>query len=244
MNKKLLSENKNQKKILTWTVKSIDETNYTVEGEFSHEIEDRQGDKVIQNGWDLANYLLNPVVLWAHKHDEFPIAKMLQIGVTPENILAGKMQFAVEENPVAATAFALVKGGYLRAFSVGFNNRKYEIDQENDLYILNENELYEVSVVPVGADQLALAKQKGIDTDLLEADELKKAVAKISPDKKNIIRSAIRALTEALNDETEADKKVDTKVEHSSSEGGIKKIPVSVINRAVKELLAIKKINK
>jgi len=255
MKKKLLSAQNNIKRIMIFSVKSVDEQAHTVEGEFSHQVEDRQGDVVIQSGWDLKNYLTNPVVLWAHQHMEFPIGQMIEIGVNAENILVGKIKFAVGEYEKAATAFALVKGGYLRAFSVGFNNKKYEIDRENDIYILNENELYEVSVVNVGADQLALAKSKGIITEA-EENEIKSltseessatnktesAVRLLSKEKKETIRSAIRALTEALNTGAEADiKEVGKKVEHSSQEGGIKKIPVAIINSCVKELLKIKK---
>ena len=34
---------------------------------------DRQGESINQAGWDLTNYLKNPIVLWAHDYYTFPI---------------------------------------------------------------------------------------------------------------------------------------------------------------------------
>ncbi len=161
---KTLIKSLNQKQNFTFKVKSVDEVTYTVEGVFSAQNEDRHGEVVVQSGWILENYQKNPVILWAHQHDTFPIAKMLSISVNKAtNQLEGKMQFAVDEYEFAKTAFNLVKGGYLSAFSAGFMNNKYQIDQENNVVYLTENELLEVSLVPIPANQLALAKNKGID---------------------------------------------------------------------------------
>lgn len=163
MAKKLL-KSENRIRNISFKVKSVDKVNFTVDGVFSAEVEDRQGEIVVQSGWLLENYMKNPVVLWAHKSDEPPIAKMLQIGVNGStNQLEGKMQFAVNEYDFAGTIFKLIDGGYQSAFSAGFINNKYEIDQQNDKVYLVENELLEMSVVPVPANQLALAKSKGID---------------------------------------------------------------------------------
>ena len=35
--------------------------------------EDRHGEIVDQNGWELENYMSNPVVLWGHNHFEIPV---------------------------------------------------------------------------------------------------------------------------------------------------------------------------
>lgn len=165
---KTLLTSLNQKQNFSFKVKSVDDVNHIVEGVFSSQNEDRHGEVVVQNGWILQNYLKNPVVLWAHQHDTFPIAKMISIGVDQNNQLSGKMQFAVDEYEFAATAFALIKGGFLSAFSAGFMNNKYQIDQENGVTYLVENELLEVSVVPIPANQLALAKTKGINVGSME----------------------------------------------------------------------------
>jgi uncharacterized protein len=163
--KKLISQ-KEVKQQFNFKIKSVDAEKYIVEGVFSTQDIDRQDEAIVQSGWDLENYKLNPVVLYAHNYEDFPIAKMIDIGTEPNprmpgtDQLIGKMQFAVKENPKAETAFNLMAGGYLNAFSVGFKNSRWEMDEANDVVYLNQNELLEVSVVPVPANQMALAKAK------------------------------------------------------------------------------------
>ena len=262
--KKLLNS-ENQIKDISFKVKTVDTKNNTVEGVFSAQVEDRQGEIVVQSGWLLDNYLKNPIVLWAHKSDEPPIAKMLEIGVNAgTNQLEGKMQFAVSEYPFAQTIFNLIVGGYQKAFSAGFINNKYEIDQENDKVYLLENELLEMSVVPVPANQLALAKSKGIDVsgyelrkkemepsdediEKIEKDEDDEedmdddeALKMISASNIETITRAISTLTGVLKARTKTDKaqaEVSGKeVEHPVTTGG-KKVPVHLFNKAIRELV-------
>jgi len=258
--KKLLTS-LNKKQSFSFKVKSVDEKNYIVEGVFSAQNEDRHGDVVVQNGWILTNYLKNPVVLWAHQHDTFPIAKMVDISVDGINQLSGKMQFAVDEYEFAKTAFNLIKGGFLSAFSAGFMNNKYQIDQENNVVYLTENELLEVSVVPIPANELALAKTKGIDVGMFEekaVDNDAEAIETLSKSNLETIRVAIGRLTEILKANTETDKKVGKEVEHPKANtetdkkvgkevehpvqaGGQKKVSVKLINSVVRDLLGVKK---
>jgi HK97 family phage prohead protease len=248
MKRKLLSS-QHIVKSYTFEAKAVNEKENIIEGIFSTPAVDRHDEVVIQEGWKLDDYIKNPVVLWSHDNYQFPLAQMVRIGFE-NGQLAGAMKFAVDEYDVAKTAFNLMKGKYLRAFSVGFMNNVYEIDNETEIVKLIENVLLEVSVVNVPANQEALAKIKSIDV-LKEApaeeeakDEEKKndeAVKTISQSNKDSIRQAIKALTEALN-AGEADIKVDKQVEHPGiKSGGSKKIPVTLINKAVRELLFIKK---
>ncbi len=71
----------------------------------------------------------------------------------------------------------------------------------------------------------------------IENDE---AVELISKSNVETIRTAIETLAGVLK-AYEADKQVVKKVEHPDESGGTKKIPVKLLNRAVRELLAIKK---
>lgn len=252
MDKKLLTS-KSIRQDIFLKIKSVDTVNHVVEGVFSAEVEDRQGETVVQRGWKLDNYMKNPVVLWAHKHDELPIAKMLEIGVNAgTNQLEGKMQFAVNESDFAEEIYNLVVGGYVSAFSAGFINNKYEIDQENDRVYLVENELLEVSVVPVPANQLALAKSKGIDvteyeTEIKESNEAseKDAVEMLTKSNKETILKAIGTLNDVLKASEEADKpagEVGQKVEHTAKKAvGQKEISLRVFNKAIRELLKAKK---
>ncbi len=284
MKKTLISSDKINK-AYGFEVKSVDQENHIVHGIFSTPAVDRHGEVVMQEGWKLQDYLANPVVLWSHDNYQFPLAQMVSLGFENGN-LVGSMKFAVDEYDVAATAFRLMKGKYLRAFSVGFMNNVYEIDNGTDMVRLMENVLLEVSIVNVPANQEALAKIKSIDplkdaeekpvedeTPVVEdpvPDEKKpdeeppvedkkedeepeldaegKAVELLSSSSKETIRSAISTLTGALGTDSEADTKVGEKGRTpriaKAIPGGTKRIPVKLLNKAVRKLLKIKRNQK
>jgi len=145
----------------------VNEEDYTIKGVFSTGEVDRHGEMMNQKGWDLASFLKNPVVLFAHDHYQPAIGKVISIGLNVQEQLEGIIKFAVEEYDFAKTIFQLYKGGYMRAFSVGFINKDMT-QREDGTVILLENELLELSAVNVPANDLALAKAKGIDTKALE----------------------------------------------------------------------------
>jgi HK97 family phage prohead protease len=242
---------------MVFKINSVDDEQYIIRGVFSTSGEDRQGEIVDQNGWKLDEFLANPVILLFHDHYEFPVAQCIELNVDGNGNLAGAIKFAVEEYEVAKTAFLLYKGRFMRAFSVGFRNEVYEIDNEKDTVILKENTLYEISCVNVPANAMALAYSKGIDCAPLEklmtkekkvekkeekTDEqkAKDAVDLLLKIDKETSRPAIKALTEALNADG-ADNQVVKKVEHPEKTGGKKEISVKLINRAIRELLVLKK---
>lgn len=156
------------KKTLLFKANVVDDTNYIIRGIFSSGIEDRQSEVVDQNGWKLEEYMTNPVVLFAHDHHQPAIGKCVELGKDAMGNLQGAIQFAANEYDFAKTIFNLYKSGFMRAFSVGFMNDKYEIDQANDRVVLRENTLYEISCVNVPANAMALASSKGIDMAPLE----------------------------------------------------------------------------
>ncbi len=127
-------------------------------------ISDRAGDTVNQNGWDLARYLANPVVLWGHNHSLPAIGRMTRIGVEAEG-LVGDIRFAdAEQHPFADTVFKLVNGDFISAGSVGFIPKKWNTRDDYSVEFL-EQELIEYSVVnvPMNPDCLARAVAGGID---------------------------------------------------------------------------------
>jgi HK97 family phage prohead protease len=112
---------------------------------------DRQGDSIDQSGWELKNFMNNPVMLWAHRYDELPLGKVNQITIN-ENGMEAEMVFAEEDaNPKAQQVKKLVDAGILNAVSVGF------IPKERNGNIITRAELLEISIVPVPANQDALA---------------------------------------------------------------------------------------
>lgn len=131
---------------------------------------DRDGDRILSSGWRLGNFQKNPVIPWAHQYNQPPVAKALDVKVE-ERKLKLLIQFAMkEEYGFADTVYRLYQGGFLSAFSVGFNPLKYELVERTingrktrgHDYI--EVELWEVSActVPSNPSALVAAKRKGL----------------------------------------------------------------------------------
>jgi len=152
---------------LNFTVKAVDPALSQIRAVFSTASVDRHGEIVDQKGWQLTEFMSNPVVLWSHDSQQPAIGKVVDISFIDGN-LEGTIQFATKEYAFAETIYNLMAGGYIRAISVGFENTKWMFDEAKDVMVLLENTLYEVSVVNIPANALALAKSKGIDITSFE----------------------------------------------------------------------------
>lgn len=136
---------------------------------FSDESVDRMGDTIAVNGWNLSDFTRNPVALWAHDSSAPPIGRAENVG--PEGgRLMGDIDFAPPETYLFAdTIYRLVLGKFLNAVSVGFMPTEHQWSKDDDrewgIDFLKQD-LLEISVCPVPANQNALAeaRAKGIDT--------------------------------------------------------------------------------
>lgn len=228
---------------------------FIIRGVFSTVHEDRHGEVVDQNGWNLKEYLLNPVVLYNHDHSIPAIAKMVELYVGP-NGLEGAMQFAAEESDFAREIFGLYAGGFMNAFSCGFLNDVYEYDQVNDKIILRENSLLEVSCVNVPANALALAKSLGMNMKAVEKAcpcENKEVVEPCPEDCECDACVKIREEEARANEvipeaeATEAEESVKSVLESITKAGSVSKAVtrrdmVLMVNKSIGELLKVKKI--
>jgi len=118
---------------------------------------DRTNDVINQGGWRLDNFMRNPVSLFAHDHNQLPVGRVVTL--SPEaNRLMATIEFATAEdgNPFAEQVYRMVKSGFLRAVSVGFRPLKVVFNEERGGIDYEEQELLELSVVPVPAHQDAL----------------------------------------------------------------------------------------
>lgn len=126
---------------------------------------DRDNEVIDQNGWDLTNFLANPVILAHHNYHNFPIGKAVEIGV--EN---GKLMFKMvfsQATEEAKQAYQLVQEGILRTFSVGYIPREFDSKDQN---ITRKAELLEISLVAVPANPKAVVFAKSMtDNDLAVA---------------------------------------------------------------------------
>ncbi|PPG60266.1 HK97 family phage prohead protease [Rathayibacter sp. AY1C5] len=160
--------NKKINKLFNISLKSINDEERTVQFVFSDDSVDRYGEKVDQKTWDITHYKNNPVVLWGHDPSEpqniLGRAVDIQLDQSGKSLLTAQFDTA-EVNPKADLIFRQVKAGTLRTVSAGFIPHSMEF--EDDVPVLKDNELLEVSVVAIPANRNALAlsyKSGGLDT--------------------------------------------------------------------------------
>ena len=126
----------------------------------SSEEVDWHGDVILAEGWRLAAYQRNPVFLWAHDYTRPVIGRAVSVWPEPEQLLA-RMEFAPTD--FAREVASLYRNGYQQGVSVGFKPLRYEERrQERTGAFLGirflEQELLEVSAVPVPANRSALRR--------------------------------------------------------------------------------------
>jgi len=141
----------------------IDEDERSLTAIINTDTVDRDGEVLLPKGANLENFMKNPVVLWAHDYYDTPIARALWIKKGRGRITA-KAKFA--DTDKAEEVYQLYKGGFLNAFSVGFDpgsprepkpeEIKANPDWANARRIYETWELLEFSAVPVPANPDAL----------------------------------------------------------------------------------------
>lgn len=116
---------------------------------------DRYGDTISHAGWNLEHFKRNPVILWGHDSSQPPVGKAVSVTVT-DKALVGEIEFAPTEK--GREVETLVRGGYVRAVSVGFLPKKYgpRKDKDSDGIAFEEQELLECSFVSIPANPNAL----------------------------------------------------------------------------------------
>jgi HK97 family phage prohead protease len=134
----------------------------------SNESIDRDGDTIAVDGWDVGDYMKNPVVLYGHDSGGLPVAKTTNITIdSRQRALMFDIAFpTIEElstNPATPSDHALrvdaiynmAKAGILNAVSVGFKGIDYEPTATGRNY--KKQKLYEISIVPIPANPEAVA---------------------------------------------------------------------------------------
>lgn len=143
-------------------------------------------DEVVAQNWRFARYEKNPVILWAHNkaagHNGLPIGRGANWRVEGKGENAQlKMDIvfaSADANPFAESVFKLFQEGVLKSVSVGFkpNDVRLEKRAGAEIFVLDDNELYELSVVPIGSNPDAVAL--GADDSLLCMKDAARARAK------------------------------------------------------------------
>jgi len=145
------------KKSLLTITKAKDLGEGIIEAIVASDSQDRHGEILDLKGLDTSKYMQNPVVLWAHDYSQPPIGRTLSLRKSEGKLIA-KIQFAINEDSFAHKIYKLYKGGFMKAFSIGF------IPKEMDGDTYTKAEMIEHSSVPVPAnpEALALAVSKGL----------------------------------------------------------------------------------
>ena len=130
---------------------------------FSTATIDRYGERVEQS-WQLERFAANPVALFAHDSRSLPVGQARDVGVV-DGQLRGTIVFATAAaNPLAENVWQSVRERTLRAVSVGFRPHSVRVEREDDrdVYVYSDNELLEISVVPIPANQEALVRLRSM----------------------------------------------------------------------------------
>lgn len=145
-------------------VRSVDLERRTADFIASTDAIDAYDEVVDQSNWILGRYKLNPIALWAHQSRELPIGVSTRV-----EVVAGKLECTIrfltaDKNPKAEQVWRMVRDGELKAVSVGFmpQTMRFEMRNGQELYVLSDNELHEISVCNIPANPEALAKMKAI----------------------------------------------------------------------------------
>lgn len=133
----------------------------------SDESVDRYGDIVLAKGWDTSNFKSNPQFLFGHNSDQLPIGRVTSTWVDGKAFMAD-VEFLPEGlDEFADKCFQMTKEGFLSAVSVGFNPISYERRYNEDGVpvgtLFKEQELLELSLVPIPANANALQVAKSFN---------------------------------------------------------------------------------
>lgn len=131
---------------------------------------DRDGEIIASDAWDVDNFKVNPVLLWAHNYDLPPVGKVLWNKVQ-KNGLKFMPKFAPTD--MGKELYMLYREGFLNTFSVGFLPKDFEEDEEETVQFMGwfgdmfekpvltytDVELLEISCVPVPSCPAALVER-------------------------------------------------------------------------------------
>lgn len=121
---------------------------------------------IVQQDFDLAGFLANPVAPWNHDYSKPPIGRWVDVGLV-DGQLRGSLEF--DPNPdhqLARTVEQQYRSGFLNTVSVGFmpgvTVRRNDLDEEDPLharagFVFSRNTLLEASAVVVPGNPGATA---------------------------------------------------------------------------------------
>ena len=152
-------------KQLPTRIKSIDEDAREITFIMSSEDVDRDNDIIRVDGWELDNFMKNPVFLVFHDDRQFPIGRVREAYGEKKHLI-GVVRFAnAGTYPTADIAYELYKQEIMNAVSVRFQGKEFEPNEYGG-YTFKRHELFELSAVPIPANPAALAIGKSLHAEI------------------------------------------------------------------------------
>jgi hypothetical protein len=196
----------------------------------SDETQDRMGDIIRVRGWKFDQFKANPVALWGHDSDSFPIGRVHDWTMENESgrpVLRESISYFTEQaNPVSEAVLRMIDEGGLRAVSVGFvPTRAYKPKNEAERkelglgpygVLYEEQQQLELSNCTIPANPNALLS-KGASEPIVAAmddmvkrgaigralaDQLLRSVASITPARRSFALGAVVKVDQAELDAT------------------------------------------
>lgn len=170
----------------TEKARKLQQENGTFDVIISTEDIDRTGEIVKQDGWDLANYKNNPIVLWGHDYYSLGIGVCLETYNTTYRGIpalgARGVFYSGDINPLAQQVRKMYEFGIKMGTgagcttSVGFIPKEFDPKDQN---VITRSELLEFSFVPIPANQ-GVGPAQGRAITIEEAKELGLDIAGLS----------------------------------------------------------------
>lgn len=140
---------------------------------------DRGFDRINPNGWKLAGFRANPVILYGHDSGDggplgFGRRDVLPIGkgevYFESNVLMVDVEFD-QNDEFARRVEAKIEGGFLNAVSVRFRSTEFEPNGFGGLDFISA-ELLEISVVTIPANANATRAKAAVESGVAEGSTL------------------------------------------------------------------------
>lgn len=201
-------------------VRAIDAEARTFEVVASTDSIDSHGD-VVEQTFNLKRFRKNPVSLFAHNdfgwfdgsrpEDFLPVGHCRNVKVEDGKLIATihVIKGTAEEEPFIDKMWRRIEQKALRAVSIGFRPgvvEKVEDTHKGTYFILKENELYEISIVPMGSNPDAVGKSAKAERQFL-----RRLAAKTSPESpEEYDEMSAEKLENAIQAKAEAEAKAKT----------------------------------
>ena len=192
---------------------------------------DRDNDTIRVEGWDFADYVKNPVVLWGHDYHSPPVAKAVSIYNAGHQIESEAEFTGQDLYAFGYMVFRMLKEGFLNAVSVGFLPMEYQLANDRDFGLnITKQSLLEYSVVPVPSNPEALiqARGKGIDLSPMKS-WAEKVLDDWDGEGKSLLlpRDIVEEMHKQAEQKTQVDMVTPEEFEPDEGEGNMQKAAIS-----------------